>query len=198
MSYSIQYLDEMAMPVRTTCSVDELPSFLAQLSSEGCTVLKVARMDLQVTASEPQPTAVAFSMLLEEYTGKRAETLDGLKRVDGIKPRYDLIPALAELEVAKIFTIGAMKYDADHEDVQNWMHPSRTHRMMFSAARRHQESRRLGELIDPDTQRHHLAAAIVDLMMILEADLRGWTDKDNFDPMCLKRPGVTQPERSVA
>lgn len=198
MSYSIQYLDEMAMPVRTSCSASELPGFIAQLTAEGCTLLKVAQMDLQVGAAQARPAPVEFSMLVGEYEGNRALELDGLKKVDGIKPRYDLIPALAELEIAKIFTIGAMKYDAGHEDVQNWMHPSRTHRMMFSASRRHQESRRLGELVDADMKCHHLAAAIVDLMMILEADLRGWTDKDNFDPQCLKRPGVSLTERSVA
>lgn len=198
MSYSIQYLDEAAMPVRTSCSANELPFLIAQLAAKGGTLLKVTQMDLQVAEAAQAPGPVPFSMLLGEYTGKRADSLDGLKRVDGIKPRYDLIPALAELEIAKIFTIGAMKYDAGHEDVQNWMHPSRTHRMMFSASRRHQEARRLGELVDEDMKCHHLAAAIVDLMMILEADLRGWTDKDNFDPQCLKRPGTTQLERGAA
>lgn len=198
MSYSIQYLDQAGMPARFACSAEELPETLQGLLVNGGTVLQVTQQDLQREFSPSHPASIPFSMLLEEYQGKRALELDGLKRVDGIKPRYDLIPALAELEIAKILTIGAMKYDADQEDVQNWMHPSRTHRMMFSASRRHQESRRMGELIDPDTNRHHLAAAIVDLMMILEADLRGWLDKDNFDPLCLKRPGVNHPERSVA
>lgn len=158
-----------------------------QHMEDGHTVVSVDRADL------PSPSALPeFSVLVPEYTGARAVQLDGLKKADGVKVRFDLIPAMAELEIARIFTIGAMKYDADQEDVQNWMHPSRTHRMMYSASRRHLESRRLGEIYDADMKCHHLAASIVDQMMMLEADLRGWTDKDNFDPACLKRPGVTQ------
>ena len=157
---------------------------VAALVSEGLTIVSVLRQEV--------PALPEFSVLVPEYTGARAVQLDGLKKADGIKVRFDLVPALAELEIARIFTIGAMKYDADQEDVQNWMHPSRTHRMMYSASRRHLESRRLGEIFDKDMNCHHLAASIVDQMMILEADLRGWTDKDNFDPACLKRPGVNQ------
>lgn len=165
-----------------------LASSMDTLIGEGMTIVSVLRAD----PPKPKPKLPEFSVLVPEYTGARAVQLDGLKKADGIKVRFDLVPALAEFEIARIFTIGAMKYDADQEDVQNWMHPSRTHRMMYSASRRHLESRRLGEIIDKDMNCHHLAASIVDQMMILEADLRGWTDKDNFDPACLKRPGVTQ------
>lgn len=180
-------------------SQEELGKLISSLSKDTCTVLfiqahaegwDVPVLTNEVTPAEQAEPAVPFSMVLEEYTGKRAVALDGLKIVDGVKPRYDLIPALAELEIAKAFTIGAAKYDAGVEDVQNWMHPSRTHRMMYSASQRHQTSRRLGEKVDSDTNRQHLALAIVDLMMMLEADLRGWADKDNFDPHCTKRPGV--------
>ncbi len=165
---------------------EQLPPNLDSLIGEGMTIVSVLREE------DAKPKLPEFSVLVPEYTGARAVQLDGLKKADGIKVRFDLVPALAEFEIARIFTIGAMKYDADQEDVQNWMHPSRTHRMMYSASRRHLESRRLGEIVDKDMNCHHLAASIVDQMMILEADLRGWTDKDNFDPACLKRPGVTR------
>lgn len=170
----------------------DLGELIKTLTEDGKTVVSVRPMQNATEKAEPPVLLpyVPHDVVLEEYTGPRAVQLDGLKKLDGVKARYDLIPQLAELEVAKCFTMGAEKYDADHEDVQNWMHPSRTHRMMYSAARRHLGSRMLGEKTDKQSGRQHLALAITDLFMILEADLRGWTDKDNIDPLCLKRPGV--------
>lgn len=188
--YTITYHSFAGDHRRLDVTPEQLAPNMDSLIGEGMTIVSVLRAD----TAEVEKAAVLpeFSVLVPEYTGARAVQLDGLKKVDGIKVRFDLIPALAELEIARIFTIGAMKYDADQEDVQNWMHPSRTHRTMYSASRRHLESRRLGEIFDADMKCHHLAASIVDQMMMLEADLRGWTDKDNFDPACLKRPGVNQ------
>lgn len=130
------------------------------------------------------------------YDGPVAECQDGLKRAKAPRVRYDLMPAMAELEIVKALSMGAAKYDAGKEDTQGWQHPSRTHRMLYSAARRHLEARRHGELTDGEpgnlipgqTGLQHLALAIVNLIFILEADLRGWTDKDNFDPLGLNRP----------
>ncbi len=130
------------------------------------------------------------------YDGPVAECQDGLKRAKAPRVRYDLMPTMAELEIVKALSMGAAKYDAGKEDTQGWQHPSRTHRMLYSAARRHLEARRHGELTDGEpgnlipgqTGLHHLALAIVNLIFILEADLRGWTDKDNFDPLGLNRP----------
>lgn len=169
-------------------SQDDLGELIKTLTEDGKTVVSVRPLigDLEKAPLDYVP----HDVVLEEYTGPRAVQLDGLKKLDGIKARYDLIPQLAELEVAKCFTMGAEKYDASHEDVQNWMHPSRTHRMMYSAARRHLTSRMLGEKTDAQSGRQHLALCITDLFMMLEADLRGWSDKDNLDPLCLKRPGV--------
>lgn len=128
-------------------------------------------------------------MEVPAYEGPRSEAFDGGK-VDAVKARYDLVPELAMLEVTKALTIGAEKYDNGELDVQGWMHPNRTHRMLFSAERRHTTSRRLGEKVDRNTKCQHLALSIVNLLFILEADLRGWDEKDDFDPHCLKRPGV--------
>lgn len=186
--YTITYHSFAGAHRELSVSSDYLAANMDSLIGEGMTIVSVQRAD----APKPEPKLPEFSVLVPEYTGARAVQLDGLKKADGVKVRFDLVPALAEFEIARIFTIGAMKYDADQEDVQNWMHPSRTHRMMYSASRRHLESRRLGEIYDADMKCHHLAASIVDQMMILEADLRGWTDKDNFDAACLKRPGVTK------
>lgn len=188
--YVLRFMNQMdAEDQQVTCYLGEIPAKLKEIERSGANLTSI-QPELEAGSATK---GLSFSMLAPEYHGERSVALDGLKKSDGVKVRYDLIPALAELEIAKVMTIGAMKYDAEREDVQNWMHPSRTHRMMFSASRRHQEARRMGEILDSGpgaTGCHHLAAAIVDLLLILEADLRGWSDKDNLDPLCLNRPGV--------
>lgn len=132
--------------------------------------------------------AVPHSLVMPPYEGPRAESgQDGVK-FSGHKVRFDLMPPLAEIEVLKALTLGTDKYDKGVLDVQNWMSDKITHRDNYSAARRHMQSYRLGEKIDPEDGLPHLAKAVVNLLMMLEADLRGWTAKDNLDPHCLKRP----------
>lgn len=132
--------------------------------------------------------AVTFDMNVPVYEGKKAEPgQDGVK-FSRHKVRFDLLPPLALIEVAKALTVGTDKYDKGVIDVQNWMSDNITHRDNFNAAQRHMMARRLGEVVDPDDNLFHVGKAIANLLMMLEADMRGWEAKDNFDPHCTKRP----------
>jgi hypothetical protein len=88
------------------------------------------------------------------------------RKDDQGKTRYDLIPARALAEVAEVLTYGAAKYAPD-----NWRKVPDPHPRYYAAGRRHDESRRAGELLDPDSGRHHLAHAICCLLFRLELDL---------------------------
>lgn len=68
-----------------------------------------------------------------------------------MKPRYDLIPVFPLLELAKTYTIGAEKYEAD-----DWK-TKYTTAEVYSKLMRHLEAWRSGE--DKDTEgQYHLAA----------------------------------------
>jgi|GEM_PF-1419395 len=77
---------------------------------------------------------------------------EGVK-YDGGKLRYDLIPADCLEELAKIYTMGAQKYD-DH----NWRKGMKWSRP-FAALMRHAWSWFKGEDIDPESGLPHLAHA---------------------------------------
>ena len=71
-------------------------------------------------------------------------------KFDSSKPDMRLIPPLAELEMAKVLTFGAEKYAPD-----NWkkVEPER----YISAAMRHINAIRQGELVDSESGCHHAA-----------------------------------------
>lgn len=98
----------------------------------------------------PVPEILAFS---DNLARDRILQTQGHKD-DAGKPRFDLIPMEVMLELAKLYTLGAKKYD-DH----NWkkgLSYSRTH----SAMMRHFVFWWLGEDIDPDNGQHHLDSVI--------------------------------------
>jgi hypothetical protein len=80
---------------------------------------------------------------------------------DQEKPRMDLIPAEAMLEVARVMEFGARKY-ADH----NWRKGTKWGRYI-GAALRHTFAWMTGESNDPETGLNHLAHAICCLMFVL-------------------------------
>ena len=88
------------------------------------------------------------------------------KKYDQGKPMFALIPPLAELEVAKVLTYGAVKYAPD-----NWRYVNDPFSRYLSAARRHINMVQLGETHDPETDMHHYAHAICCLMFLLEIEL---------------------------
>lgn len=82
------------------------------------------------------------------------------------KPEYNLIPPLAEEEVAKVLTYGAKKYSPE-----NWRLIDDIPTRYMNAALRHIASHRQGNLKDEETNLSHLAHAICCLQFILEDQL---------------------------
>lgn len=89
----------------------------------------------------------------------------GIKH-DQEKNRWDLVPWEALNEIVRVFTFGAKTYGEG-----NWKHVTNKHNRYFSAAMRHMIAWRNGEILDPQTGRHHLAHAAVNLIFLI------WTDK---------------------
>lgn len=89
----------------------------------------------------------------------------GMKH-DETKPRFDLIPPIAELEVAKVLEYGARKYDAN-----NWRYVENPQARYMAAARRHINAWMQNESYDDESGLPHLAHAITSLMFILELEL---------------------------
>lgn len=73
------------------------------------------------------------------------------KRYDGGKPRYDLIPALAQEELAKVLTVGVEKYGVD-----NWRKGMKWSKVLASLER-HLYAIKRGEDRDPETGLLHSA-----------------------------------------
>ncbi len=82
------------------------------------------------------------------------------------KPRYDLLPPEVLEQIVEVFTEGAKKY-GDY----NWTQGIEYGRV-FAAAQRHQWAFWSGEDVDDESQQHHLAHAIVNLMFLLEYETR--------------------------
>ena len=91
------------------------------------------------------------------------------RKYDAGKPRYDLIPADALEEVAKVLTAGAVKYAPE-----NWRYVEDPQNRYFSAAQRHMWATKRGEEMDvgteeaPGTGCWHDACAIASLMFKLQ------------------------------
>ena len=89
----------------------------------------------------------------------------GLK-FDSAKPEMYLLPPLATLEVGKVLTYGAQKYDA-----HNWRKLENLQDRYTSAAMRHLLAHMAGEKVDEETGLSHLAHAMCCLMFKLEDEL---------------------------
>lgn len=85
---------------------------------------------------------------------------------DNDKLRYDLIPADAREEVAKVYTFGANKYND-----RNWEKGLMYHRP-YGAVHRHISAWWMREDLDDETHIHHLAHAICELEFLLAFELR--------------------------
>jgi len=88
----------------------------------------------------------------------------GIKH-DEAKPRFDLIPPIAELEVAKVLEYGTRKYDEN-----NWRYVENPQARYMAAARRHINAWMQNESYDDESGLPHLAHAITSLMFILELE----------------------------
>lgn len=97
----------------------------------------------------------------------------GGRKFDGGKPEFGLIPPLALTETARVMTYGAHKYEPD-----NWIHVPDAKRRYFNAAQRHQWEYREGEELDSESQLHHIAHAIANLMFLYEHIVKYSVDKN--------------------
>jgi hypothetical protein len=107
--------------------------------------------------------------------------LEGTKH-DEEKCRLELVPGDALWEIARVFTHGAEKYD-----MYNWMGGMKWSRL-FGALMRHSWAFWMGEDLDDEWKRHHLAHAGCCLMMLFSHALQGLGEDD--------RPKIKKPESS--
>ena len=89
------------------------------------------------------------------------------RKFDANKPQYSLLPSAALLETVKVLTFGATKYAPD-----NWRYVDNASVRYFDAANRHMWQWWNGEELDSETNLHHLASAISNLMFILDLELQ--------------------------
>lgn len=82
------------------------------------------------------------------------------------KPMFRLMPPLAEEEVAKVLTHGALKYGPE-----NWRDVENAQDRYLDAALRHINARRQGKRTDEDSGLRAIAHAICSLYFLLELDL---------------------------
>lgn len=103
--------------------------------------------------------------LVDEVKASQTATTGG-RKFDGEKPEYGLVPPLAMLEMVKVLTFGAQKYERD-----NWKRVPDSKRRYFDALERHIWAWKMGEKIDPESGYHHLAHAACCLFFLYEHDV---------------------------
>ena len=94
-------------------------------------------------------------------------------KYDADKPRTDLIPALALMEVAKVMAFGAKKY-GDY----NWKGGLKFSRLI-AACLRHVYLYLSGESLDSETGLSHIAHACCCLLMLLDFIISGRNSLDD-------------------
>ena len=88
------------------------------------------------------------------------------RKFDSTKPKMYLLPPKATIEVSKVLTFGAEKYDEE-----NWRQLENAQNRYSGGALRHIFAHLDGELKDEETDCSHLAHAICCLMFKLELEL---------------------------
>jgi hypothetical protein len=96
------------------------------------------------------------------------------KKFDNGKPRVSLLSSDAIIEVAKVATMGAEKYDDN-----NWRKGMKWSRLM-DAAERHLLSYNKGDRIDKESNLSHLAHVAWNIMALLEYELNKIGNDDLF------------------
>lgn len=104
------------------------------------------------------------------------------RKFDSEKEQYSLIPPFALREVARNLTFGARKYAPD-----NWKKVPNAKKRYLDAFFRHVEAYRMGEVNDPENGYHHLAAAVVNLMFVMEFELAKIPEVKEQTPEEIKR-----------
>lgn len=104
----------------------------------------------------------------------------GLRYSEG-KLRFDLIPPDVMLEIARVFTHGAIKYAE-----RNWER-GMAYSICRASKERHWNQRLLGFTVDEESGCRHLAHEIVNSMFLLAYELRGLKKLDNLEPFLKKK-----------
>lgn len=89
---------------------------------------------------------------------------EGVK-YDATKARWDLVPWAGMTEVVHVLTHGAVKYAPD-----NWKKVPDHRRRYLSAALRHMTAWAMGEIVDTESGRPHLAHAVCCLLFLIERE----------------------------
>jgi len=89
------------------------------------------------------------------------------KKYDTDKLRWDLMPFDSLLEIVKVVTYGAKKYNAN-----NWQDLDNFNDRYFGACLRHLTSWKLGEQVDKESNLRHLAHAGCNIIFLLWKELR--------------------------
>ena len=100
--------------------------------------------------------------------------MDGIK-YDSEKPRMNLLPPKAIVEISKVLTFGAAKYDAE-----NWRKLDDLQNRYTAGALRHIFAHMDGEELDPETNLSHLAHAMCCLLFKLEIELEERTKEEEL------------------
>ena len=90
----------------------------------------------------------------------------GGRKFDGNKLEYGLLPPLALEATVDVLTFGVQKYERD-----NWKRVPDSKRRYFDAMERHIWAWKKGEILDPESGKHHLAHAMCCLMFLYEHDI---------------------------
>ena len=98
--------------------------------------------------------------------------MTGIK-YDSEKPKMNLLPPKAIVEVAKVLTFGAEKYDAE-----NWRKLDDLQNRYTAGALRHIFAHMDGEQLDPETGLSHMAHALCCLLFKLEIELEDGESKE--------------------
>ena len=99
-------------------------------------------------------------------------TASGIK-YDSEKPKMNLLPPKAIVEISKVLTFGAAKYDAE-----NWRKLDDLQNRYTAGALRHIFAHMDGEELDPETNLSHLAHAMCCLLFKLEIELEERSKKE--------------------
>ena len=99
-------------------------------------------------------------------------TFEGIK-YDSEKPKMNLLPPKAIVEISKVLTFGAAKYDAE-----NWRKLDDLQNRYTAGALRHIFAHMDGEQLDPETNLSHLAHAMCCLLFKLEIELENGKSKE--------------------
>ena len=98
--------------------------------------------------------------------------MTGIK-YDSEKPKMNLLPPKAIVEVARVLTCGAEKYDAE-----NWRKLDDLQNRYTAGALRHIFAHMDGEKLDPETGLSHMAHALCCLLFKLEIELEDGESKE--------------------